>query len=158
MKKIVCLACLAFFSLAVFAQELLSPNGNFKMNFSLDAAGTPIYALNYKGKPVIKPSRLGLQLKKDSLSLQNGFTIKASKSATVDESWQPVWGEWRNIRNHYNEWAVTLNQKAGDRDLVIRFRLFNDGLGFRYEFPAQKNLLHFVLKEEKTQFAMTGDH
>lgn len=158
MKKIVCLFALLLSVVVVSAQELASPDGIFKMNFSLDAAGTPVYSLSYKGKEVIKPSKLGIDLKNEKNSFLNGFSIKKSENKTFDETWQPVWGEWKNIRNHYNEWAVTLHQNAGDRDLIIRFRLFNDGLGFRYEFPAQKNLLHFVIKEERTQFAMTGDH
>ncbi len=158
MKKIVCIAALLLCTFAIVAQELSSPNGNFKMNFSLDASGTPVYSLAYKGKPVIKPSKLGIELKNDAHSLLSGFSIKNAESKSFDETWQPVWGEWKNIRNHYNEWAVTLHQNSGNRDLIIRFRLFNDGLGFRYEFPAQKNLIHFVIKEERTQFAMTGDH
>lgn len=158
MKKIVCLALTLFLAGILYAQELSSPNGNFKMKFSLDAAGTPVYSLQYKGKTVIDPSKLGIDLKKEKNSFLDGFSIKNTESKTFDETWQPVWGEWKKIRNHYNEWAVTLHQNAGDRDLVIRFRLFNDGLGFRYEFPAQKNLVHFVIKEERTQFAMTGDH
>lgn len=158
MKKIVCLALTLFLAGILYAQELSSPNGNFKMKFSLDAAGTPVYSLQYKGKTVINPSKLGIDLKKEKNSFLDGFSIKNTESKTFDETWQPVWGEWKKIRNHYNEWAVTLHQNAGDRDLVIRFRLFNDGLGFRYEFPAQKNLVHFVIKEERTQFAMTGDH
>jgi len=157
MKKIVCLAVLLLSIGYVNAQELSSPNGNFKMKFSLDAAGSPVYTLNYKGKTVINPSKLGIELK-DKNSLLDGFSIKNAESKTFDETWQPIWGEWKNIRNHYNEWAVTLHQNSGDRDLIIRFRLFNDGLAFRYEFPAQKNLLHFVIKEERTQFAMTGNH
>ena len=158
MKKIVCLVFAWAVICGLQAQELSSPNGNFKMKFSLDAVGRPVYSLDYKGKTVIKPSRLGIDLKNDSNSLVKGFSIKTTASKTFDETWQPVWGEWKNIRNHYNEWAVTLHQGSGDRDLIIRFRLFNDGLGFRYEFPAQKNLVHFVIKEERTQFAMTGDH
>ncbi|MBC7936025.1 MAG: glycoside hydrolase family 97 protein [Rhizobacter sp.] len=158
MKKIVCLSALVLSACFVYAQELASPNGNFKMNFSLDASGTALYSLNYKGKAVINPSKLGIDLKNDTNSLLQGFSIKSSDNKTFDETWQPVWGEWKNIRNNYNEWAVTLHQNKGDRDLIIRFRLFNDGLGFRYEFPAQKNLIHFVIKEERTQFAMTGDH
>jgi hypothetical protein len=90
--------------------------------------------------------------------LLNDFTIADSNISTFDETWKPVWGEENKIRNHYNELAVTLNQKETDRQIVIRFRLFDDGLGFRYEFPQQKNLVYFVIKEEKTQFAMTGDH
>ena len=113
--------------------------------------------LYYKGKAVIKPSKLGLELKDDP-GLMSGFTIEKSETSTFDETWQPVWGEEKEIRNHYNELAVTLDQKAQERDILIRFRLFDDGLGFRYEFPLQKNLNYFVIKEEHTQFAMTGDH
>ncbi|MDU1892269.1 MAG: glycoside hydrolase family 97 protein [Dysgonomonas sp.] len=161
------------------AQELKSPNGNLTLNFSIGNAGVPTYSLKYKGKDVIKPSTLGLELKDDSdaitdfndfsvkrinpekedkVSLLNGFELTDSKISTFDETWQPVWGEAKNIRNHYNELAVTLNQKSTDRHIIIRFRLFDDGLGFRYEFPEQKNLIYFVIKEEKTQFAMAGDH
>ncbi|WP_373730116.1 glycoside hydrolase family 97 protein, partial [Bacteroides heparinolyticus] len=113
--------------------------------------------LFYKGKSVINPSKLGLELKNDS-GLMNGFTLANASTSTFDETWQPVWGEVKYIRNHYNELVVTLNQKVQDRNMIIRFRLFNDGLGFRYEFPLQKNLNYFIVKEERTQFAMTGDH
>ncbi len=140
------------------AQQLQSPNQKLQMEFSLQNDGTPSYSLNYKGKVVIKPSKLGLALKNDTKSLLNDFTIINTKTSTFDENWKPVWGEWATIRNHYNELAVTLNQKGTDRQLIIRFRLFDDGLGFRYEFPSQKNLTYFVIKEERTQFAMTGDH
>jgi hypothetical protein len=128
------------------------------MEFSLQNDGTPSYSLNYKNKAVVKPSKLGLELKNDKKSLLNDFTVIDTKTATFDENWKPVWGEVASIRNHYNELAVTLNQKETDRQIVIRFRLFDDGLGFRYEFPSQKNLTYFVIKEERTQFAMTGDH
>lgn len=128
------------------------------MEFSLQSDGTPTYNLKYKNKEVVKSSKLGLELKDDKKSLLNDFTIVDTKTTTFDENWKPVWGEVATIRNHYNELAVTLNQKGTDRQLLIRFRLFNDGLGFRYEFPTQKNLTYFVIKEEKTQFAMTGDH
>lgn len=148
---------LAFFSPAQ-SQQLKSPNGKFVMEFSLQNDGTPSYNLNYKGKAVVKPSKLGLELKDDKKSLLNDFTVVDTKTATFDENWKPVWGEVASIRNHYNELAVTLNQKETDRQIVIRFRLFDDGLGFRYEFPSQKNLTYFVIKEERTQFAMTGDH
>ncbi|MFE3868322.1 glycoside hydrolase family 97 protein [Flavobacterium sp. LS2P90] len=148
---------LAFFSPAK-SQQLKSPNGKFVMEFSLQNDGTPSYNLNYKSKAVVKPSKLGLELKDDKKSLLNDFTVVATKTATFDENWKPVWGEVASIRNHYNELAVTLNQKETDRQIVIRFRLFDDGLGFRYEFPSQKNLTYFVIKEERTQFAMTGDH
>ncbi|MBC7846736.1 MAG: glycoside hydrolase family 97 protein [Flavobacterium sp.] len=151
-----------FFILFAFqlcnAQELKSPNGNFVMNFSLLNDGTPTYKLSYKNKAVIKTSKLGLELKDDKKSLLNDFTILDSKASTFDETWKPVWGEVNQIRNNYNELAVTLNQKETDRNIIIRFRLFNEGLGFRYEFPSQKNLVYFIIKEERTQFAMAGDH
>ncbi|RYF88298.1 MAG: glycoside hydrolase family 97 protein, partial [Chitinophagaceae bacterium] len=118
----------------------------------------PSYKLIYKNAEVIKPSLLGLELKKDKKSLLNGFTVNGSTTAAVDESWKPVWGEVSNIRNHYNELAVTLQQAETERMLVVRFRLFNEGLGFRYEFPRQKNLNYFIIKEERTEFAMAGDH
>lgn len=140
------------------SQQLKSPNGNFSMEFSLQNDGTPSYSLTYKSKTVIKPSKLGLELKNDKKSLLNDFTLIDSKTTSFDEIWKPVWGEVATIRNQYNELAVTLNQKETDRQIIIRFRLFNDGLGFRYEFPTQKNLVYFVIKEERTQFAMTGDH
>ena len=127
------------------------------MNFSVSPQGEPVYDLAYKGRTVLKPSKLGLELKDDP-GLMDGFSIADVKTTTFDETWEPVWGEEKQIRNHYNEMAVTLNQKAQERNIVIRFRLFDDGLGFRYEFPLQKNLNYFVIKEEHTQFAMTGDH
>ena len=139
------------------AQNLTSPNGELQMNFSVNAQGEPVYELSYKGRAVLKPSKLGLELKDDP-GLMNGFTIADVETSTFDETWKPVWGEESQIRNHYNEMAVTLNQKAQERNMVIRFRLFDDGLGFRYEFPLQENLNYFVIKEEHTQFAMTGDH
>ena len=139
------------------AQNLTSPNGELQMNFSVNAQGEPVYELSYKGRAVLKPSKLGLELKDDP-GLMNGFAIADVETSTFDETWKPVWGEESQIRNHYNEMAVTLNQKAQERNMVIRFRLFDDGLGFRYEFPLQENLNYFVIKEEHTQFAMTGDH
>jgi len=151
------LILLAFSSIAN-AQQLKSPEGKFVMEFSLQNDGTPTYNLKYKNKEVVKTSKLGLELKDDKKSLLNDFTIADSKTSAFDETWKPVWGEVDNIINHYNELAVTLNQKGTDRQIVIRFRLFDDGLGFRYEFPAQKNLTYFTIKEERSQFAMTGDH
>ncbi|CAM3970941.1 glycoside hydrolase family 97 protein [Flavobacterium branchiophilum] len=139
-------------------QQLKSPNQQLVMDFSLQNNGTPMYQLSFKGKMVIKPSKLGLELKNDAKSLLHDFMVVDTKNSTFDENWKPVWGEVATIRNHYNEMAVTLNQKGTDRQIVIRFRLFDDGLGFRYEFPSQKNLVYFTIKEEKTQFAMTGDH
>lgn len=140
------------------AQQLKSPNGKFTMEFTLQKDGTPSYNLNYKDKTVIKPSKLGLELKNDKKSLLNDFTVIDTKTAAFDETWKTVWGEVESIRNQYNELAITLNQKETYRQIIIRFRLFNDGLGFRYEFPAQKNLVYFTIKEERTQFAMAGDH
>lgn len=140
------------------AQELRSPDGRFVMAFALQTGGVPSYSLAYKQKAVVKPSKLGLELKNDKKSLLDDFEIADIKTSTFDETWTPVWGEVNKIRNHYNELAVTLAQKETDRRVIIRFRLFNDGLGFRYEFPQQKNLVHFVIREERTEFAMTGDH
>lgn len=149
--------CLVQFSSAT-AQQLKSPGKEFILNFSLQADGTPQYDLSYKNKAVIKTSRLGIELKKDTASLQKGFVVTETKNSSFDETWKPVWGEVNTIRNHYNEMAVTLQQKQTGRIMIIRFRLFDDGLGFRYEFPEQKNLTYFVIKEERTQFAMAGDH
>ncbi len=140
------------------AQELKSPNGNFEMKFSLLSDGTPTYQLNYLNKEVIKKSKLGLELKNDPKSLLNDFKVVSSAPSTFNETWNTVWGEESQIQNHYNELAVQLKQNGTERELIIRFRLFNDGLGFRYEFPEQKNLVYFVIKEERTEFAMTGDH
>lgn len=146
------------FATIIQAQELRSPNGQLVMNFSLQPQGVPAYQLSYKGKPVIKLSSLGLELKNDSKSLLNDFTITHAETSAHDSTWEPVWGEVNKIRNHYNELAITLTQKETDRQMIIRFRLFDDGLGFRYEFPIQPKLVYFVIKEERTQFAMAGDH
>ena len=143
---------------ALFAQELKSPNGKFELNFTLNNAGTPVYTLKYKKKTVINPSKLGLESFGDKPSFYDDFSITALKNASFDEVWQPVWGQNKNIRNHYNEMAVTLTQKTTERVMILRFRLFDDGLGFRYEFPQQPKLSYFAIKEELTQFAMTGDH
>lgn len=155
--KLTCFLLVLFMSSAVMAESITSPNGQLQLNFSVNPQGEPVYELFYKGKAVIKPSKLGLELKNDP-GLMNGFTLADTQTSTFDETWEPVWGEVKQIRNHYNEMAVTLDQKAQDRNIIIRFRLFDDGLGFRYEFPLQKNLNYFVIKEERTQFAMTGDH
>jgi len=140
------------------AQELKSPDGNFVMDFSLLKDGTPTYKLTYKGQAIIKESKLGFELKNDEKSLVNNFSIQDTQTNTFNETWKPVWGEVSEITNHYNELAVTLKQAETARKMRIRFRLFNDGLGFRYEFPQQENLVYFVIKEEHTQFAMAGDH
>lgn len=155
--KLTCFLLVLFMSSAAMAESIASPNGQLQLNFSVNSQGEPVYELFYKGKAVIKPSKLGLELKNDP-GLMNGFTLADTQTSTFDETWEPVWGEVKQIRNHYNEMSVTLDQKAQDRNIIIRFRLFDDGLGFRYEFPLQKNLNYFVIKEERTQFAMTGDH
>lgn len=141
---------------ATRAEELKSPDGNLLMRFEVNGEGTPVYELTYKQKPVIKPSRLGLEI--EGFSLRKAFTLKGVETATFDETWTPVWGEVKAIRNHYNEMTATLHQADGDRTMVIRFRLYDDGLGFRYEFPQQKSLNYFVIKEEYSEFAMAGDH
>ena len=155
--KLACFLLALFMSGTAMAESITSPDGQLRLNFSVNPQGEPVYELSYKGKAVIKPSKLGLELKNDP-GLMNGFTLAGTETSTFDETWEPVWGEVKQIRNHYNEMAVTLNQKAQDRNIIIRFRLFDDGLGFRYEFPLQKNLNYFVIKEERTQFAMAGDH
>lgn len=155
--KLACFLLALFMSGAAMAESITSPDGQLRLNFSVNPQGEPVYELSYKGKAVIKPSKLGLELKNDP-GLMNGFTLAGTETSTFDETWELVWGEVKQIRNHYNEMAVTLNQKAQDRNIIIRFRLFDDGLGFRYEFPLQKNLNYFVIKEERTQFAMAGDH
>ena len=138
------------------AEDLKSPNGRLVMHFEVDGMGCPVYTLSYKGKPVIKRSRLGLEV--EGFSLREGFQLQKAETATFDETWKPVWGEVSSIRNHYNELAVTLHQAKEDRTIRIRFRLYDDGLGFRYEFPEQKNLVYFVIKDEYSEFAMAGDH
>ena len=138
------------------AEDLKSPNGRLVMHFEVDGMGCPVYTLSYKGKPVIKRSRLGLEA--EGFSLREGFQLQKAETATFDETWKPVWGEVSSIRNHYNELAVTLLQPKDDRTIRIRFRLYDDGFGFRYEFPEQKNLVYFVIKDEYSEFAMAGDH
>jgi hypothetical protein len=158
MKKIfLCLLSLcALFTLKANAQTLSSPDGQLQAIFSIDN-GIPTYQLSYKGKTVIKPSKMGLELF-DSPDLIHNFSIVDTQTSSFDETWTPVWGEESKIRNHYNEMAVTLQQENTQRKMIVRFRLFDDGLGFRYEFPEQPELTYFVIKEERTQFAMTGDH
>ena len=166
-----------------FGASVLSPNGNIELKFSLSEFGQPVYEVTYKNRPVIKPSHLGLELAKDkhaSMGLREhdlleGFTIAKEVTTTFDETWRPVWGETATIRNHYNEYAVTLLQKWLDRlpsnpdgprlaprqynrTMIIRFRVYDDGVGFRYEFPQQRDLTYFLIKEEKSEFAMAGDH
>jgi hypothetical protein len=158
MKKFLLIVVLLSAFLHTTGQELRSPDGQFSMTFALLADGTPTYTLAYRGKILIKPSALGFELKNDKKSLLNDFVVTSTATDTNDSTWEPVWGEEKSIRNHYQELAVTLTQNQTNRIMVIRFRLFNDGLGFRYEFPLQKSLVYFIIKEERTQFAMTGNH
>ena len=160
-------------------QTLKSPDGNMEMTFHLTAEGTPQYALSYGDKEVILPSNLGFEFRgvlkaqklvynadgtiskedrEPAYSFYDGFAVESVETASFDETWEPVWGEEKEIRNNYNELLVNLVQTSSEKKMSIRFRLYNDGLGFRYEFPYQKNLSYFVIKEELTQFALAGDH
>ena len=164
---------------ATDVQTLSSPSGNMEMTFQLSSEGTPQYSLNYGDQKVVLPSDLGFELrgvlkaqkivynsdgtisKEDSKPVEQfyeGFVVDSVETASFDQTWEPVWGEESQIRNNYNELLVCLVQPSSDRKMNIRFRLYDDGLGFRYEFPYQKNLGYFVIKEEMTQFAMAGDH
>ena len=161
MKKFFFSAALLIASaLSMGAVETLnSPDGKLSVNFDLTADGTPTYNLVYNGKEVVATSRLGLELKKGK-SLLNDFSLVRTTRSSFDETWEPVWGETATIRNNYNEMAVRLSQPFDGkmREMIIRFRLYNDGVGFRYEWPEQKDFTYFVIKEERTEFAMTGDH
>ena len=161
------------------AEVLKSPDGNLELRFALTPEGAPTYSLDFGGKAVVLPSGMGFEIRgkrlKDTFeqkcekvygepgSLRDGFVLTSIKRDSLDETWEPVWGEESHIRNHYNELAVTLEQDPANKKgpkavMVIRFRLYDDGLGFRYEFPEQKRLKYFVIKDELTQFAMAGDH
>lgn len=139
------------------AQQQSSPDGNVVLTFSLKADGTPSYKVTYKNKAVINESTLGFTLKKAEPLTQN-FKVVDTKKSTFKETWKPVWGEESEILNHYNELLVQLQQEKTHRKMNIRFRVYNEGVGFRYEFPLQKELTYFVVEEELSQFAMTGDH
>ena len=166
MNRIKTFLAMVLLPMLAAAQTVTSPNGKVKLTFSLTDNGAPTYALTFKDKPVVKPSRLGLELAKDKhasrkmkeTDLMDGFKIADTKTSTFDETWKPVWGETATIRNHYNELEVSLNQPAPHRNVIIRFRVYDDGMGLRYEFPQQKALNYFLIKEEHTQFAMAGDH
>ena len=153
------LAALAIAASAIpaSAEDISSPDGNVTVNFSVDPDGRPVYTVAYKGNAVINPSTLGLELT-GKPDLMDGFKVKSVSTSAFDETWQPVWGENRDIRNHYNEMLVELEQPATDRLMNLRFRVYDDGVGFRYEFPEQKTMPYFVIKKENTRFAMTGDH
>lgn len=169
---LIAVLALGAFASALAVETVTSPNQTIAVHFDVKN-GVPVYDVVFKGKQVIRESRLGLELgdqndktefhskgKKeivDKFSLYDGFAIMSSRTISVDETWNPVWGEESSIRNHYNEMAVTLNQEANDRYILICFRVYDDGVGFRYEFPQQDNLNYFIIKEEHSQFAMPGD-
>ena len=165
MHKITVLLCAVLMPFMTSAQEVKSPGGQVTVKFYLES-GRPTYEMSYKNRAVVKPSHLGLELAKDKhaskgmreTSLMDGFEIKDTKTSTFDETWKPVWGEVAKVHNHYNELAVTLDQPATKREMIIRFRVYDEGMGLRYEFPQQDSLVYFVIKDEHTQFAMTGDH
>lgn len=175
MKNLFILLVLSIVGNLSSAHELKSPDGNLMLSFSLQE-DSPTYQLSYKGKEVIKPSRLGFEfaagagrlefgeeIKREdnheaSIPFYNHFELIGYETRSFDETWHPVWGETKDIRNHYNELIVKLNQTTSGRKMNICFRLFDDGLGFRYEFPEQEKMIYFVIKEELTQFAMTGNH
>ena len=157
--------CIVHCALCI-ATEVKSPNGNMVVDFSVDVQGRPTYSLTYKGNPVVLPSHLGLELAKDKhaskgmdeTDLMDGFSIKSEQTREFDETWQPVWGETKDIRNHYVEYVAVLQQQKAQRELAIRFRVYDDGIGFRYEFPQQKELNYFLIQEERSEFRMAGDH
>ena len=157
MKRTILFIVIILQSWVSYAQKILSPSGIIDVNFELAEGGVPTYSVGYKNQLVVKPSRLGLELNGQP-HLMDGFEIAKTSTSSFDETWQPVWGEVKDIRNHYNELLVELRQPETDRYLNIRFRAYDDGIGLRYEFPQQKNLVYFILKEEHTQFVMTGDH
>ena len=166
MKKIQLFFIALMLPMLAAAQTIKSPDGKLSLTFSLTGNGVPTYSMTYKNKAVIKPSHLGLELAKNKhaskgfneTDLMDGFTVADTKSSSFDETWKPVWGETSTIRNNYNEMAVTLNQASSNRNIIIRFRAYDYGMGLRYEFPQQKDLNYFIIKEEHTQFAMAGDH
>ena len=158
--------------LSAGVETVYSPSRNIAVNFEVQE-GVPIYNVAFNGQEVIKDSRLGLELASvkgngefnnfdnrqvnNQNSMCDGFSLQTVNRSSFDETWQPVWGEESSIRNHYNEMAVTLSQEDLDRYIIVRFRVYDDGVGFRYEFPQQPNLTYFVIKEEHSQFAMPGD-
>ena len=156
MKRLLLATLSLAMAITASAGEVTSPDGQLKVTFALDGS-VPTYAVTFKGRDVIRKSRLGYELV-GADNLLDGFTLVGEQTSAFDETWQPVWGESANIRNHYNELLVRLTQTATDRRMNIRFRVYDDGLGLRYEFPQEGKLNYFVVKEERTEFAMTGDH
>ena len=157
MKLTYLLLSLLLMPMVTQAQTVISPNGNISLSFSLNENGVPTYTVSYKNKTVVKPSTLGIELNEEN-SLMDSFRINNTTTSTFDETWQPVWGETRDIRNHYNEMFVELEKPSNGRYMNLRFRVYDDGVGFRYEFPQQQYLPYFVVKAEHTQFAMSGDN
>ena len=158
MKKLILSVMMSLFVVGFsFAQTLTSPNGNLVMDFHLSADKVPVYSLKYKGKDVIRESRMGFQIR-PSFDFSKNFRIVETKEDASDTSWNPVWGQNSVIRDNHKELFVALEQEATGWLLNIRFRLFDDGLGFRYEFPVQKELRHFTINEEVTEFQLAGDH
>lgn len=157
MKLTYLLLSLLLMPMVTQAQTVISPNGNISLSFSLNEKGVPTYTVSYKNKTVVKPSTLGIELNEEN-SLMDSFRINNTTTSTFDETWQPVWGETRDIRNHYNEMFVELEKPSNGRYMNLRFRVYDDGVGFRYEFPQQQYLPYFVVKAEHTQFAMSGDN
>ena len=143
-------------ALNMAAVSITSPDGNLVLHVELTPQGAPYYTLDYKNKPVVTASALGL--KSEQLDLTDGFRIASTDTMSVDRTWKPVWGEYSTIRDNFNEMAVNLIDKDHQREFTIRFRLFNDGLGFRYEQPVQKGPNHLTLKDEVTEFNFNGDH
>ena len=156
MKRLLLATLSLAMAITASAGEVTSPDGQLKVTFALDGS-VPTYAVTFKGRDVIRKSRLGYELV-GADNLLDGFTLAGEQTSSFDETWKPVWGESANIRNHYNELLVRLTQTATDRRMNIRFRVYDDGLGLRYEFPQEGKLNYFVVKDERTEFAMTGDH
>ena len=138
------------------AVGITSPDGNLVLQVELDQFGAPYYTLDYKGKPLVEKSALGL--KSDETSFIDGFRIVSTDTTTIDRTWQPVWGEYSEVRDHFKEMAVNLADKDDNRALTIRFRVFDDGLGFRYELPVQNGPNYLTVKDELTEFNFDGDH
>ena len=142
---------------SIDGEKLSSPDGSLEMVFGV-IDGTPMYSLSFGGKTVVAPSKMGFEIYDEKADLCSGFTMEKADRSSFDEIWTPVWGEESQIRNNYNELFVCLKQSSTGRVMNIRFRLYDDGLGFRYEFPQENSLSYFNIKEELTEFAMTGDH
>ncbi|MDE6670359.1 MAG: glycoside hydrolase family 97 protein [Muribaculaceae bacterium] len=155
MKHLISLAMLTG-AMNMAAVGITSPSGDLRLDVDVDASGVPIYTLEYKGKTIVAPSRLGL--KADETVFADGFRIEDIDTVTVDRTWQPVWGEYSDVRDHFKELAVNLKADNPERLMTVRFRVFDDGLGFRYELPVQNGPNYLTLKDELTEFNYTGDH